>query len=289
MLMKKLVFIFLLFLSFVSVAQPLRVFLAGGFSNYSGDIQKKQFTLSGVHGALSVGATYNIIGKLALRASYSYTNVGADDKNSADKNFLARNLNFQTALHEAAMMLEYDILNLNEFPVSPFVFAGTGVYKFNPYTYNSNREKVFLEPLSTEGQGLEEYPDRKRYKLLQLSLPVGGGLKYALSDDVHIGVEMGFRKLFTDFLDDLSTTYVDQDVLLRRRGQQAVDLAFRGDELKNSTRQYPPHNTTRGNKKSNDGYYFGLVRLSFRMNWFDNTYGNSNRSNSRKLGCPSWR
>ncbi|MDB5250079.1 MAG: hypothetical protein JWQ40_4473, partial [Segetibacter sp.] len=73
MLMKKLVFIFLLFLSFVSVAQPLRVFLAGGFSNYSGDIQKKQFTLSGVHGALSVGATYNIIGKLALRASYSYT------------------------------------------------------------------------------------------------------------------------------------------------------------------------------------------------------------------------
>lgn len=286
--MKKLILIFLVFFSLISIAQPVRIYFAGGISNYAGDIQSKPLTMDQGRGVGSIGATFNITEKLALRGSYSFAGLGADDKKGATKDVIARNLNFKTEIHELTLLGEYDIFNLNEKSFSPYVFGGVAVFNFNPYTFSSIGNKVFLEPLSTEGQGLPEYPYRKRYKLTQLSLPVGGGLKLALSDDVQLGFELGYRKLLTDYLDDVSNSFVDKNVLLRRRGQAAVDLAFRGDEVKGSTAQYPPFNTSRGNPKSKDAYYFGQARISFRMSWFDNG-SLSERGRRRGLGCPSWK
>jgi len=71
---------------------------------------------------------------------------------------------------------------------------------------------------------------RKKYGLTQLSIPFGGGVKMALSDDINLRLEVGLRKLFTDYLDDVSTTYADEDELRANNGQLAVDYAFRGDD-----------------------------------------------------------
>ena len=59
-----------------------------------------------------------------------------------------------------------------------------------------------LQPLGTEGEGF--YKGEKKYNLTQLAIPIGGGFKYAISNNVRIGIEVGFRKLFTDYLDDVS-------------------------------------------------------------------------------------
>ena len=142
-------------------------------------------------------------------------------------------------------------------------------YKFNPYTSDSLNKKIYLQPLSTEGQGLPQYPERQAYKLSELCVPFGIGVKYAISDFVYIGGEFGTRKLFSDYLDDVSSVYVDQNILLAERGNQAVNLAFRGDEFKNNPSAYPAAGSQRGNSSLGDNYYFGEVRLSIRLPWFE--------------------
>src|SRR5258708_5350638 len=93
------------------------------------------------------------------------------------------------------------------------------------------------------------------------------------------------RKLFTDYLDDVSTNYVDQNLLLLNRGPKAVELAYRGDELKNGS-SYPPAGSKRGGSSVNDWYYFTMFTASFRLG------GNGGGSGSGKLlksgtGCPA--
>ena len=73
------------------------------------------------------------------------------------------------------------------------------------------------------------------------------------------------RKLFTDNLDDVSGRYADQNILLAARGPEAVELAYRGDELKNGA-SYPPENTIRGNPKRKDWYYMSGIRVSIALN-----------------------
>ncbi|MEJ7681928.1 MAG: DUF6089 family protein [Segetibacter sp.] len=225
--------------------------------------------------------------QLALRSDYSFTRLAADDKyNRAD--LRTRNLNFKTIVQELTLMGEYNILNLDNQRLTPYVFAGIGVFNFSPYTLDTAGNKVWLIGLSTEGQGLPEYPDRKVYKKTQFNIPIGAGLKYALSNDIYIGFEIGIRKLFTDYLDDVSTTYVDRNILFNRKGQRAADFAFRGDELKPPL-AYPEAGTIRGNSKRNDYYYYSQFRISFRMSWFENDDSKINKSSRKGLGCPAWR
>lgn len=285
--MKKYILFLLILPGFASLAQPVRLHIMGGFANYSGDIQQRRLTLNQANGIIAGGGTLNITNKLALRSDYSFTRLGADDK--YNKQYLViRNLNFKTIIQELTLMGEYDILDLSENRLTPYVFAGVGVFNFSPYTLDSAANKVWLNGLSTEGQGLPEYPDRKVYKKTQFNIPIGAGLKYALSDDLYIGFEIGFRKLFTDYLDDLSTTYVDRNTLLLQKGQQAADYAFRGDELKPPL-PYPADGAMRGNSKRNDYYYYGQFRISLRMPWFDNGGTNMGKGTRKALGCPSWR
>ncbi len=153
-----------------------------------------------------------------------------------------RNLNFQTKLFDWELGVQYNILSLNNSWFTPYIFAGVGLYHFKPFTRAEDGTKTFLKPLSTEGQGI--VPGTKEYKLTQFNIPLGIGATYAINEDIRVGLEMGYRKLFTDYLDDVSSTYVDQGTLLAAKGQTAVDLAYRGDEVGSGA--YPAAKTPRG-------------------------------------------
>ena len=278
-IMKRQLFTFaLLFAGTYLQAQKLHLTTFAGVSNYQGDLQDKKFTFQQAHLGLGIGAAYELTDQLYVTAGFKAGKLSGDDKRSV-KN-AARNLNFSSPLTEFETGLEYDLLNLNEHRLTPYFFAGVAVFHFNPSTLDSNGNKVFLQPLGTEGQGF--YNGRTRYKLTQISIPFGGGVKFALSDDIRVGVEIGLRKLFTDYIDDVSTTYVDKTLLLLNNGPQAVSLAFRGNELKTGN-VYPPDGTVRGNPKSKDWYYFSGVTLSFRLGANGMQGGYSGRN---KTGCP---
>jgi len=277
--MKKLFVLVMILLSFTAVeAQSFHLTVFGGVSNYQGDLQPKRFTFQQANAAFGIGGLYELTEKLYLRGNVTFGRVNGDDS----KNVInaPRNLSFSSPITDFHLGLEYDLLNIYERSIVPFVFAGVSVFHFNPSTLDSTGRKIFLQPLGTEGQGF--YQGRSKYGLTQMALPFGGGIKFALSENIRVRFEIGLRKTSTDYLDDVSTTYADQTLLLINNGQRAVDLAFRGDELKQTATSYPAAGTQRGNPKSKDWYYFTGLGISFRIPPSFNGSG----FGSSKVGCP---
>ncbi len=276
--MKKLFFCLPLLLPALFIkAQRMYFTTFAGISNYQGDLQAKKFTFQQAHFAGGIGLAYQITGQLYGTASFKIGKLSGDDK-KASKNS-TRNLKFSSPLTEVQLGLEYDLLNLNEQGLTPYLFVGAAVFHFNPSTIDTAGNKIYLQPLGTEGQGF--FNGRKKYNLTQFSVPFGGGIKLALNQNVRVSFEIGFRKTFTDYIDDVSTNYVDQALLLANNGQRAVELAFRGDELKPRL-SYPAAGARRGNPSSKDWYYFSGLAISFRLG-ANQTRGNGGKS---RTGCP---
>lgn len=258
--------------------RPIHLTLFGGFSNYQGDLQEKVFTIDQSNPAFGAGLKYDLDDHWALRAGFMYGKVQASDSKNSKPDLRARNLSFATKIAEGNLLAEYTLFNMEERVFSPFAFAGLAVYHFNPYAFDSAGNKIYLQPLSTEGEGLSQYPDRKPYKLTQLAIPFGLGIKLRITQNTVLAYEVSFRKLFTDHLDDVSTNYVDRTVLAQARGAKAVEMAYRGGELKNGNPAYPAEGTKRGSPKYKDWYYFSGFTLYIQLN------GAGGRH--RGLGCP---
>jgi opacity protein-like surface antigen len=246
-------------------AQRMHVDLFGGFSNYQGDLQDKMFTTEQAKAAFGAGLKYDLTTHLSLRTNFTYASLSAADKYNRQADLRARNLSFQTKITEVNLLLDYSLRNLENHKITPYVFAGIAVFHYNPYAYDSVGNKIYLKPLSTEGQGLTAYPTRKPYHLTQFAIPFGGGIRWKFTDNVIISYEIGLRKTFTDYLDDISTTYVDQAVLATAKGSKAVEMAYRGAELKTG-QPYPADGTIRGGAKFRDWYYFSGINVSIGIN-----------------------
>jgi|SRR6185312_2657682 len=239
--------------------------LYGGFSNYIGDMQTSPYTTKQSNGSFGAGIQYDLTRHFSLLTNLTYGRISAADGYSSQADLRARNLNFESHITEWNLLAEYNLLDLSEHKLTPYLFAGVAIFHFNPYSYDTTGKKVYLRPLSTEGEGLTQYPGRRPYALTQLAIPFGGGIKFRISDGVTLAYEIGMRKTFTDYLDDLSTTYVDQATLLAARGPEAVEMAYRGNEIKNGG-TYPPDGTIRGGHKWKDWYYMSGLRVTIALN-----------------------
>lgn len=284
--MQKTLFVICVFFSQVCFAQ----FHAGAFvggANYIGDLNDKPFKRT--KPALGLSLNYEISDRLMLRSGLTWGKVEGGDQYSGSS-FLKqnRNLSFQSNITEFGLLGELTIFNLYNINWSPYGFAGISVFRFNPYVRDSG-EKVFLQPLTTEGQGLAGV-QQQPYKLTQFAIPFGGGVKVNLNENIRLGVEVGLRRLFTDYLDDVSGFYADEAQLLNARGPQAIRFSYRGDEVPGETSGYPDNgyaakNAERGNPKTKDWYYFSGIHLTFRLG---GGYGKTSASGGRqKYGCPT--
>jgi hypothetical protein len=281
------VLIFSLFIASVISAQRMHIGVFGGLSAYNGDLTDKFFPKKVTNGAIGLTLNYELQDQVMLRGGVTYSIVGGADRYSNKPDLITRNLNFETSIIELSAVGEYYLSNLYNRRYSPYGFAGLAVYHFNPYTYNVGNTKVFLKPLSTEGEGLTGYPDRKPYSLTQLAIPFGGGIKYVINDNLRIGLELGLRKLFTDYLDDVSTTYADPNDLLAAKGQLAVDLSYRGDEVAGGSAAYPAKGTIRGSAKNKDWYYFFGVHLTYRLGGDKGNGLYNGGGKNKRYGCPT--
>jgi hypothetical protein len=256
--------------------------LFGGFSNYIGDLQSKTYTTQQSNGSFGAGVQYDFTGHFSLLSNLTYGRISAADGYSSKPDLRARNLNFESVIGEWNLLAEYNIFDLETHRLTPYVFAGVAVFHFNPYAYDTTGKKVYLRPLSTEGEGLAQYPGRKPYALTQFSIPFGGGIKFRISDRIVLAYEIGMRKTFTDYLDDVSTTYVSQAALLAAKGPEAVQMAYRGNEVKGGA-AYPADGTIRGNPKHKDWYYMSGLRVTIALNSGGMT---DHRRRKGVLDCP---
>lgn len=211
-----------------------------------------------------------------LRAEATFGNVSGSDNvlkndHSAARNRYHRNLHFKTNITEGCLIAEVlplSIINKEKYPLfSPYFLAGIGIFKFNPQTLFANKW-VHLRPLSTEGQGFKEYPNRVPYRLTQLNFPVGVGAKYEISALVNIRFEVIYRFLNTDYLDDVSTAYIDPALFSSNLNADdaviAELLADRGSELIPGSYRKPGE--IRGNPKNKDGYFSFNLKIGLVLN-----------------------
>jgi hypothetical protein len=243
-----------------------------GVSNYHGDLQDKWFPDYGYKPNVGVIYKYFMHPRVGLRFGANYTRLTAADSLSDIAVKRQRNLRFETGLFEVHGGLEINLLavDIDRAKVSPYIFGGVSLFYYNPYTDGMSGEKVYLRPLSTEGQGIPTYPDRKQYSLVNVAFPVGGGLKFLVGKALMITTEIGFRYTATDYLDDVSKSYVSLDTLFAYRSKQSVDLSFRGDEVTGWDGNYPNYKYQRGDSKANDWYWFGGVSVSVYLSAFSN-------------------
>lgn len=272
-----------LFIAHISQSQSLDIGIMAGGSNYTGELQDSRYEFSRMHFAVGGSLTYRFAPMLSVRGEVWKDNLSgldAESKNGANR---IRNLNFNTRLYEVSVAGIYSILNPELHRVSPYLFGGLAVFRINPYTHDAAGTQYFLYPLSTEGQGMAQYPDKKEHRLYHFSIPFGGGLQCAVQDKWTIGFEMGFRVSFSDYIDDVSGRFVEPLLLQQARGDKAVELSYRSDELTGGNPLYPRAGSLRGNSDANDWYYNTVVRFQYRL--FGQSTGVRNRTG--QLSCPN--
>ncbi|HEU4472877.1 MAG TPA: DUF6089 family protein [Flavisolibacter sp.] len=254
-------FVFAFFVSISSYGQ-WQLGLFGGVANYQGDLVEKAYQSS--KGVFGISAGYQLSRRINLRAGLSFAKVAGADSLNKKADFRLRNFSFQTPITEFSLIGEFHSFDLEQKRWSPYIFGGVAVYRFNPYSFDQAGNQVYLQPLGTEGQGLPGNPDNP-YALTQFAIPFGGGIKFNITDRIRLGLEVGLRKLFTDYLDDVSGNYADATELLDFRGQRAVDISYREDEVPGGEPAYPLKGEQRGSPKYKDYYYFSGLHLIFLL------------------------
>ncbi len=211
-----------------------------------------------------------------------------------------RNLDFKSNISEgyvAAEVFPLMLLNASHDDyrprLRPYGVIGVGVFHFNPKgsltDAYGNKSWYALKPLHTEGEGFPEYPQKKNYNLTQLNIPMGGGVKYIISDRVNLSFEVLLRKTFTDYIDDVSTEYIDP--IYFDKYLSAADAAIAkqihdkvvGIVEPNRTRNSP--DVQRGNPHQNDSYFTLFLKFGVRIGKiYESLYSRNAASHMR---CPA--
>ncbi len=264
-------------------------FFAGG-SYYLGDLnESNQFGMMSPAGGLVY--RYAINPRWAVKFNAHYGTLRGDDK-ITNKPMKHRNLHFKSPLADIGGQLELNFLEYEtgseQRRFSPFIFLGFSVFRFNPMAQYDGKWYE-LQPLGTEGQGTTAYPDRKPYSLTSVAIPFGIGFKFSLGTNTSLGIEWGLRKTFTDYLDDVSTTYADPSVLSAENSPYSMIFGNRsfetldeyhgnwGTPVGDPSGNPPPfplyprvaaaemEGYQRGNSKNKDWYSLVGITLTFKI------------------------
>ncbi|MBR6048916.1 MAG: hypothetical protein IKP83_01995 [Bacteroidales bacterium] len=241
--------------------------LMGGGMNYIGDLNK-QSAFSEVNLAGGAALRVRLDNRWALRGQVSYGHIA----NSRDR-IILRNLSFRSHVAEFSALAEFNFQSFGagatDHFCTPYLFGGIGVFHFDPMAYctdvDGNVGWVPLQPLGTEGQNTHAYAFRRPYQLVQLCLPFGVGVKFRLNKTFSLSAEYGFRKTWTDYLDDVSTTYVGAALLNDGSvdGAMAAQLADRSGEVEAGYVNSP--GIKRGDDSLDDWYAYFNIHVGLNL------------------------
>lgn len=212
----------------------------------------------------SLGVEARLLSRLGARAEFIYYSLEGDDLYAADSSFnRQRNLsffsrNFETNLQAIFYLRKYRGDYHKRWALDPYMGLGVGVTTYNP-TAELDSVKYKLRDLKTEGQS---------YGQFALVLPLTFGVKLRFNEFVNFNMELGYRYAFTDYLDDVSTVFIEND------GSLAGRLSNRKDEVRSRDNEFFIVNqehydaqiagAPRGNPDRRDSYLF----VSFRLEVF---------------------
>lgn len=217
---------------------------------------------------------YNMTNSLSVRAGFNYGKIKGSDAawgrfydstvQSYDPGFQLqaryfehrkRNLRFYSKIPELNLIFELKLWNPYKrkggFRSVPYLLFGLGLFHFNPKTVDRHGKIVFLHRYQTEIY--------KSYRLWQPCLPLGMGFKFNPDKNWYVALEVGWRKTFTDWLDDVHHNYAGtaaaNDVYLQQLSDRSGEISPLYGELWRKT-TFNPNEYIRGNPKTKDSYFF---------------------------------
>jgi hypothetical protein len=231
------------------------------------------------NGSFYVGALYRYA--IGLRLEFTYGKLASHDSilskvpvGDIARARYNRNFSFRSTVTEVNLVAEFHPIFIfgnhearDEIPplYSPYLMIGVGYFSFNPQTKLGNRW-IDLQPLSTEGQGFPEYPDRKVYKLNGITLPIGVGMKYELTSFLNVRGEFLYRFTDTDYLDDVSTNYIDPDVFYNHlSGNRLTNALLLHDRQRGEYLPQTLPGKKRGDVTNNDGFFTFNLKIGLNI------------------------
>jgi hypothetical protein len=254
-----------------AIVQEGEIGISAGAAHYFGDLNTN-VSLNRPKPAFGIFFRKQFGNYTALRVSAHYAQLGYSDIYNKDNEYQQRrNLSFNTNIFELAVQGDFNFYKfLAGDPYSrftPYITFGVGLFSYDPYAYYQGR-KVYLRPLGTEGQGSATYPDRKPYNTMTFCVPLGVGVKYALTEKFNLGFEIVHRFTGTDYLDDVSTTFVNPAIYptLPDGGKPiAAIMSDRSNETGEPIGFVNGVERQRGYPKQKDQYIMAEFTLSFNL------------------------
>ncbi len=259
-----------------------------GFSNFLGELGgANQIGTDGLRDlefimtrpAFNLGFRYRKNPYISFKTNITYGRVSGRDSLTLEPFRRNRNLSFRSPILEWSIQGEFSLLQLRStksryklqgvrgrsgLDLNVYLFGGVGLFYFNPQAKLGNRWWN-LQPLGTEGQGIKA--TREKYSRVSVCIPLGFGFRVPLPDkNWTIGFEFGMRKTFTDYIDDVSSTYFSPTLIFDAYGPVAAALSNRANP--NSPDFIPGsalNGQQRGDPTDNDAYMFGIITLNYRL------------------------
>lgn len=242
--------------------------LSWGGSQYFGDLNDR-YGLKTIHGAYGMYVRKHYNQYISFKAGAYYTTLSYADKVNDDLYQRQRNLDFTSHIAEASVQAEFNFFRFvtgdpyHRF--TPYLTMGAGAFIYNPFTTYQGAE-YDLRAMGTEGQNLGGYDERK-YSNISPCVPIGVGFKYWIVGGINLTIEIADRLTMTDYIDDVSTTYVGLGSFPVNPKAPAYLLQDRSIEVDPAKRLGRP-GKQRGNASTRDQYLMGLISLS----WHFRTY-----------------
>jgi hypothetical protein len=265
--------------------------------NYYGDLAPKpsKFStdISFTRPAVGLAFSHRFGPRYTISASFMYGTLKGADSESADANDIGnglyryqRNLSFRNRIKELSVVASFDLFSnmatyISRVNWTPYGFVGVAGFLHNPQALapatdlNGNPlpeagQWVNLQSLGTEGQKATlEASDANSgintYKKFQVAIPFGIGVRFRLNEVLDLSTELGFRYLFTDYIDDVSKNYVDLGVF--GDNELAKAMSYRSNEIVDPNLLTPT--VTR------NGQTYSLLS-GYGQEYIDNKRGNRN-------------
>ena len=230
---------------------------------------------------LSGGIRYKLTKWLALKGAINIGMLRGDDLTTQEQSRQYRNLSFRSPIYELAIQIEPSVIKEQAgaryrlrgvkgrkwMAINTYPFIGIAGFYMNPKAQYQGKWFA-LQPLATEGQG--KFPTREKYSRFQIAVPIGIGFKYGFNRRWSVALEYGLRKTFTDYIDDVSTTYVHADFIREDspNAEAAVALANPADGGLGEDGAFPKKTSPgqqRGDPRDNDAYMFAIFSLNYKF------------------------
>ena len=260
----------------------------------------RDFDFAAIRPSFQIGYRYLLLEDLAFSAQLTYGFISGNDKHTDEPFRNNRNAHFRSPVFEFAPTFQWFFLSSFVdraryrritrvssplvFNYSAYLFVGVSGFYFNPQGYFESADYINwgrgnidagdlpadgwynLRPLRTEGQ--EFFDTRNKYSRFSLSIPFGIGAVWRINRDVAVGIELSLRKTFTDYIDDVSKTYVDPRIyhqMFEDPAKIALAEYFANPTNNSLNDAVTAPGQQRGSPYDTDNFLFSFVSVYYRI------------------------